>query len=105
MDWLTFLSSLAASLLIAFVAGRWAAVLQREKVRDELKLEYSVETAIIHLLKNPSYKIRSFAKIKHRLRGFEDDELRKALVRAGAVRNKDDDEMWGLLRLNEDAVK
>jgi hypothetical protein len=29
---------------------------------------------------------RTFAIIKHHLGGFEDDELRKLLVRAGAIR-------------------
>ena len=46
--------------------------------------------------------------IKKRLGGFGDDELRKLLVRAGAVRafrNKDGAELWGLASLNPELLK
>ena len=107
MEWVPAIVGVVGSLVVAFFTARWAAVQQREKLRQELKLEFSVETAIVHLLEHPSYQTRSFDKIKRHIRGFEDDELRKSLVRAGAVvvREKDGEEMWGLLNLNKDAVK
>jgi len=50
------------------------------------------------LLSFERWSKRSFAAIKRRLGGFEDDELRKILVRAGAVRFHGDheEELWGL---------
>lgn len=47
--------------------------------------------------------------LKERLGGFEDDELRKILVRAGAVRfyrNEDpNDEWWRLLSRMEEYIE
>ena len=44
----------------------------------------------------------SFLEIEKRLGGFEDNELRKILIRAGAVRFEGDNELWGLLSRNTD---
>ena len=56
------------------------------------------------LLENEKWKKRSFEEIKKRLGGFEDDELRKILVRSGAVKfvASDGKELWGLLSRNKD---
>ena len=108
-----------ASVIVAFVTAQLSLRAQRERMereqtdrldhlREELKLEYSIETAIKHLLNNENYKKQSLKKIKHHIRGFEnDDELRRHLVRAGAVAfgGEGDDEKWGLLSLNKDDVK
>ncbi len=83
--------------------------LQRERLRTELKLEFSIETAIRELLLDPRFKERqrTFEAIKKRLDIFEDDrELRKHLVRAGAirfVRKEDGAELWGLRELVDKA--
>ena len=52
-----------------------------------------------HFLSDKKYTDRSFELLKKKLGGFDDDELRKILVRAGAVRTyrKDDSEWWYLL--------
>lgn len=58
------------------------------------------------LLSNENWSKRSFDEIRKRLGGFEDDELRKILVRAGAVRfeGKDQQELWGLISKNESSL-
>jgi len=55
------------------------------------------------LLESEKWEKRSFDEIKNRLGGFEDDELRKILVRAGAVKFKASDgkELWGLISRNK----
>jgi hypothetical protein len=77
----------------------------REKLRQERRMEDVAETAIILLLEHPRWKQRSFTQVSARLGGIHDDELRRLLVRAGAVRfMKDGDEYWGLLDRNRDAL-
>ncbi len=59
------------------------------------------EEAIRALLDLEGWGKRTFKEIKRRLGGFEDDELRKLLVRAGAIRftrRADGEELWGLRR-------
>ena len=103
-----FFAGIAGSIIVAFVTA-WIATGQHfKRLREEQKFDYSVETAIVHLLENPDYTRRSLRKIRHHLRGFEDDDaLRQALVRAGAVcmGGEGEEEMWGLLRRNLDKVK
>ena len=102
------LIGLLASIGVAFLTAFLTVQRQRERLREELKLEYSTENAIRALLTNKSYKKRGFRKIKHHLRGFEtEDELRRALIRAGAVAfsGQGDEEMWGLISRNEEDFK
>lgn len=76
--------------------------LQEDRLRTELRTEFMAETAIQELL-NGTYDQRSFAVIKKRLGGFDDNELRQLLVRSGAVRfyrSRDQEEMWGLRARN-----
>jgi hypothetical protein len=58
------------------------------------------------LLESPKWKMRSFDEIKKRLAGFDDNELRKILVRSGAVRfeGKENKELWGLISKNENEL-
>jgi hypothetical protein len=105
MEWLL---GIVASGIIAFITARLTARHEKELLKEELKLDYSIEAAIIHLLQNPNYKKRSLKKIKRHLRGFkDDDELRMALMRAGAIAfdGEGDAEMWGLLDRNAEDVK
>lgn len=57
------------------------------------------EEAIHGLLLDESFRQgRSFDQIKRRVGGFEDVELRKLLVRSGAIRYyraRDNKEVWG----------
>ncbi len=72
---------------------------QRERLLREFRLEMSTEAAIKALLNDSPYSMRSFEKIKYHLHGLEDDELRRHLIRAGAIRftMADKSEGWGLL--------
>lgn len=63
------------------------------------------ESTVKHFLSHKSYTDRSFEALRKHLGGFDDDELRKILVRAGAIRTyrkEDDSEWWRLLsRMDE----
>ena len=78
-----------------------------KKLVTELRTEFMAEQAINRLLSTSGWEKRSFKAIKGRIAGFSDDELRRLLVRSGAVRfrskeQKDDDsELWGLLSRNQ----
>lgn len=107
-DILPTIVSLIVTIIVAFATASFAAWRDRLRLRQELKLEYSIENAIRALLSHPTYKKRGLKKIKHHLRGFEaDDELRKALIRAGAVAfsGQGDEEMWGLVSRNAEDFK
>lgn len=74
------------------------------KIREENRTEFQAEQTVMHFLSHKNYTDRSFDTLKKHLGGFEDDELRKILVRAGAIRTYRDDgsEWWRLLsRMDE----
>ncbi len=99
---------LLASILVALLTAYLTTRRELRRLKEQMKLDYSIEAAIVHLLRNPDYKKRSLRKIKHHLRGFaSDDDLRMALIRAGAVAfgGEGEQEMWGLLARNEEDVK
>ena len=78
------------------------------RLREENKTEFMAEMTAIHYLSHKQYTDRSFDELKKHLGGFEEDELRKILVRAGATRiyKADGTEMWRLLsRSREHAEK
>jgi hypothetical protein len=105
MEWILGIS---ASVIVAFVTAKLTARREKEILKEELKLDYSIETAIVHLLENPDYRKRGLKKIKHHLRGFrDDDELRMAMIRAGAVAfgGEGDSELWGLLSRNLEDIR
>jgi len=72
------------------------------RLRATYRLEYAAENVALELMKDPRYEMRSFSIIAHHLGGFEPNELRKILVRVGAVRFFDTEkiEYWGLLQRN-----
>lgn len=97
----------------AMIGGVISFTLQFFKFRNEIqklklsqKTDFSAESAVIHYLSHKSHIDRSFKLLHERMGGFEEDELRKILVRAGAVRNFRDgdesDEWWRLLSRNEE---
>jgi len=92
-----------AAILTALITSILAFLIQERKLRADLRTEFMAEEAVKRLLNSPKWEKRSFDEIKKRLGGFEDDELRKILVRAGAVRftGENDHELWGLLNRNE----
>ena len=113
----TVLTSAIVAVITAIATSLWRYHLQERKIeaelkqqeerlRTELRTEFMAEEAIRKLLLHETWEKRSFEEIKRRVGGFEDEELRKLLVRAGAVRfyGKEDIEFWGLIERNEDHV-
>lgn len=78
--------------------------LAEQKVRLDNKTIFAAEEAVVRFLEfeYSGSDGRSFHFIRHRLRGFEDNELRRLLVRAGAVQFTDDAgrERWALWNRN-----
>lgn len=108
----TIIISLSAAVtggLISFLLQNLKFKQELKLLKDEHKTLYTAETTAIHFLSHKKFTDRSFEMLKERLGGFEDDELRKILVRAGAVRfyrNEDpNDEWWRLLSRMEEYIE
>ncbi|WP_426701489.1 hypothetical protein ACPPVV_00285 [Rhodanobacter sp. Col0626] len=73
---------------------------------EAIKTEHMAEITAKHFLSNQKYTDRSFELLSKRLGGFEENELRKILVRAGAIRysRKDGTEFWRLLSREPEAI-
>lgn len=72
--------------------------------KDKAKTGFMAEQVAKRLLEVREPK-RTFEAIKNRLGGFEGNELRQILVRAGAVKflgNDGETKLWGLLSKNKD---
>lgn len=87
---------------------RLRAELQQAEVRlrQEFAMESSLEAAVRSLM-TKGFALRSFSLIRHHLRGFDDDELRKTLIRSGCICFKviRGMEYWGILSENEALLK
>lgn len=93
------------------VGGLITYFLQHQRFKQELKMlqqehktEFMAESTAKHFLNHKSYTDRSFETLQKHLGGFDEEELRKILVRAGAIRTYRDDgtEWWRLLsRMDE----
>ena len=95
------------------IAGAVAVWAQRQRIAHERsvheethKTEFVAEATARYFLQHPKYTDRSFDHLRKRLGGFDDEELRKILVRAGATRimRKDGSEWWRLLDREEEAL-
>lgn len=103
--------STLSALLGALVGGGISYMLNRQQFRNQLrilqeqhKVEFMAEETARHFLGHKSFTDRSFETLRNHLGGFSDDELRKILVRAGAIRiyREDGSEWWRLLsRMDE----
>jgi lipopolysaccharide export system protein LptC len=103
--------SMLSALLGALVGGAISYFLNRQQFAHQLriqqeqhKVEYMAEETARHFLSHQGYTDRSFETLRRALGGFTDDELRKILVRAGAIRvyRQDGSEWWRLLsRMDE----
>ena len=104
--WSTF-----SALLGAVVGGGISYLLNRQQFGNQLRLaqeqhrtEFMAEETARKFLSHKSFTDRSFETLQKHLGGFEDNELRKILVRAGAMRIYRDDgsEWWRLIsRMDE----
>jgi len=107
------LETLIITIITAALTAFTSFVVQERRLRrdfefdrEKIRTEFMAEQVARHLLESEKWQTRTFEAIKRRLGGFEDDELRKILVRAGAVRFEGDNqkELWGLLSRNADAL-
>lgn len=98
-------------ILVGALVAWW---LQKDRASADLRIalemvktEHMAEKTARFYLNHKGYKDRSFELLSKRLGGFEGDELRKILVRAGAVRyvRSDGTEWWRLLSRTTEAVK
>jgi len=99
-------TAVITAVITSFITGLITFGVQERKLRAELGTEFMAEKAIKSLLKIERWKKRRFTEIKKRVGGFTDDELRRLLVRAGAVKfgESGNEEFWGLISRNEDDV-
>lgn len=88
-------------------ARKHAMEMQETRLRAQLRTEFMAEEAIVRLLRHRNCSKRSFEAIQARIGGFGDDELRRLLVRAGAVRfgNGKGEEFWGLRDRNDEELE
>ena len=103
--------STVSALLGAAVGGGISYLLNRQQFANQLrilqeqhKVEFMAEETARHFLSHKSFTDRSFDTLRSHLGGFADDELRRILVRAGAIRiiREDGSEWWRLLsRMDE----
>ncbi|TGG93835.1 hypothetical protein E4656_06470 [Natronospirillum operosum] len=100
------LTTIVTAAITAVVTGLVTFAIQERRLKTELRTEFMAEVAAKSLLENEQWQKRSFGEIKKRLGGFDDNELRKILVRAGAVRfkGKEENELWGLISRNKGAL-
>lgn len=100
------IETIITSLLTALITGIITFSIQERKLRTDLRTEFMAEQAAKELLESPNWQKRSFDEIKKRLGGFDDNELRKILVRSGAIcfKGQDDKELWGLISRNKEAL-
>ena len=72
---------------IAFVTSALTTasgyLLTRQKLTQEMRLQFQTEALLRKLLKHQAWELRSFDAIKHHVGGFGDDELRQLLVGGG----------------------
>ena len=103
-----------SALLGAIVGGGITFLLNRQQFANQLrilqeqhKVEFMAETTARHFLAHKGFTDRSFETLRNHLGGFTDDELRKILVRAGAMRTyrEDGSEWWRLLSRMEESIE
>jgi hypothetical protein len=91
------------ALFTAFITAIVTIVLAERKLRRDFRLEFAAEHVARELMSDARWDQRSFDAIQSRLGGFADDDLRRILVRAGAIRfTVSGKEHWGLLERNRE---
>jgi hypothetical protein len=102
-----FLKSLSPELAAAIVAGSVAlalavptAIWALVKFHSDNYLDRKVEKAVVRLLRNSKIPYVPLRIISHHIGGFSPVELRRVLVRVGALRFSDRNKLehWALLK-------
>jgi hypothetical protein len=106
--------SALSALLGAIVGGGISWLLNRQQFQNQMHLareshrtEFMAEETARALLSHKGFTDRSFETLQRHLGGFEENELRKILVRAGAMRVLRDDgsEWWRLVSRQEEFIE
>jgi hypothetical protein len=99
-------TKMVVSILGGGALGFFGAWMKMITLRKKYKLEDSAERVVHLLLQHTNWRLRTFRVIRHHIAGFPDDELRRLLVRAGALRfmSQSGLELWGLLSRNKDRL-
>lgn len=114
LDFIQIMETAIFTLLGAVVGGLISWLLQKQQFAHQLKLaqeanktEFMAERTARHYLDHKGYTDRSFEVIRDHLGGFDDDEVRRILVRAGAIKVKGDDgkEKWRLLERSPEYIE
>ncbi|QGX40413.1 hypothetical protein [Permianibacter aggregans] len=110
---MTELLSSFDTLIGVLIGGLISWWLQRDRASTDLRIaleaiktEHQAEKTAYYFLTHKGYTDRSFELLQKRLGGFEENELRRILVRAGAVRyiREDGSEWWRLLSRHDEAI-
>ncbi len=93
--------------LVTFSVNRQQFKHQLNALCEEHKTEFMAESTARYFLSHRSYTDRSFDVLVKHLGSFDEDELRKILVRAGAVREYHSDvtEWWYLLSREQERIE
>lgn len=92
--------------LISFILQNIKHKQEMQKLFESNKTDFMAETTAKYFLSHKSHIDRSFETLKNHLGGFEDDELRKILVRAGAIRvYREQEEWWRLLNRMDEYIE
>jgi hypothetical protein len=90
---------------LATLKSQFERELAEQKAQLDNRAIYAAERVAHELLMHPAWTQRTFKAIQHRLGGFEDNELKRILVQAGAVRfTHAENEYWGLIERNREAL-
>ncbi|MEV6982719.1 hypothetical protein AB0M95_15870 [Sphaerisporangium sp. NPDC051017] len=94
------------SIIVSTVGSLMTARREAKRLREAMRPQLHAEQAIKELLSDERWELRSFDAIKRRVGAFEDDELRKLLLGAGALSwlSPEGEELWGLKKRNKHRV-
>lgn len=104
---MTFTETLLIALLTSIITGIIPCLIFYQQLVS-YKRETMAERAARHFLKHKGYTDRSFDTLKKHLGGWDndEDELRRILVRAGAIRTyRDNKEWWTLLSREKEKIE
>ncbi|MEM1364544.1 MAG: hypothetical protein AAGH82_02230 [Pseudomonadota bacterium] len=102
-DFVPFLLPAAIAAIVALVVAYFASRGAEARLRDRYERELSPQKLARQVLLAKRTKCLPFASLKAHFGGLSDDQLRRALLGAGALRFKaaDGTEEWGLIARNK----